>query len=378
MRTFDNEDAEKIYEYIPVKEGVNPRLDFLRSELAQFNNELETLLQNQKNAVNKDVKIKYFPNTGYCYEAPINAMDGLNSDTIVKQRLSSSIRYTDAKLLELEEKICSQKYAISAIEKDIFEKMRIYCMELTEKIRIFARASAYLDVINSLANIILDNNFCETNFNNQGIFELRDCMHPCVYKIKGEFVKNDVILNKHKITCILTGANMSGKSTYLKQSAIAVILSQMCGFTCAKYANIALFDKVFFHSMICDNLKDGESTFFAEMKNMSYILNNATQNSLILFDEPAKGTTKDDSEAILLAVSDDIEQKIMAKSIIATHFISVAKKKEKDINTDVIFVDSKTKKIKKGICMSSEAFEVALEAGISKSIIQSAKNYAMG
>ncbi len=377
-QTFDDEQNCKNYEYLPVKYGVNPRLDILRDELEQLNKELEKLFNNQKKITHKDVKLKYTPNLGYCYEAPISIYEKLDSEYIVKQRLSASLRYADKKLVELEEKICSQKYAISVIEKDIFDKLKTYCLELTEKIRIFAKASAYFDVINSLVSRILENEFCEVDFNLNGNFELKECMHPCVYKLKNNFIRNDSSLDNNKFSCILTGANMSGKSTYLKQNAIAVILSQMCGFTCAISANMHLFDKIFFHSNVCDNLKEGESTFYAEMKNIAYILNNSTQKSLILFDEPAKGTTKDDSEALLLAILDNIEQKIKAKTITATHFIQVAKKKEKSLHNSIIVIDEKTKKIKKGICDSSEAFRVALDAGIDKSIIDNAKSYALG
>ena len=376
-RTFDDEESCKNFEYLPVKEGVNPRLDLLRDELDGLNNKLLDLLECQKNNIHQDAKIKYMPNIGYCYEVPVSAYEKLNPEHIVKQRLSSVLRYADKKLVELEEKICSQKYAISTIEKDIFEKLRIYCMELTEKIRVFARVSAYLDVINSLSNCILENDFCEVNFNENSNYELKESMHPCVYKLKGDFVKNDVVLNKEKFSCILTGANMSGKSTYLKQNALCVILSQMYGFTCAKSAAMPLFDKVFFHSMICDNLKEGESTFFAEMKNIAYILNNSTQKSLILFDEPAKGTIKDDSEALLLAILEFIERKILAKTITATHFVSVARKKQNCSQNEILVIDEKTRKIQKGVCVSSNAYDVALEAGIDKSIIDAAKTYSL-
>ena len=232
--------------------------------------------------------------------------------------------------------------------------------------------------MNSLTNVILENNFCEVNYNKDNIFELKDTMHPCVYKLNGNFIRNDAVLDKDKISCILTGANMSGKSTYLKQNAIAVLISQMCGFTCANSANMGLFDKIFFHSLIFDNLKEGESAFYAEMKNITNILHNSTQKSLILFDEPVKGTQKDDSEAILLAILDNIEQKISAKTITATHFTSIATKKENDSACEIVFIDSKTKKIQKGICKSSEAFDVALSAGLDKSIIERAKCYATG
>ncbi len=377
LRTFDNDENCRNYEYLPVKHGVNPRLDILRNELEELNRELFRLEGNLKNNLHKDAKIKYTSNLGYCIELPISAIGKISADYLIKQKLASVVRCSNQPLMELEEKICSQKYAISAIEKDIFEKLKIYCMELTEKIRIFARACAYLDVVASLAKVILENNFCEVNFNDKGIFELKDCMHPCVYKLKGNFVKNDTNLNLNKILLILTGANMSGKSTYLKQNAIAVILSQMCGFTCAKSANLNLFDKIFFHSLVNDNLKEGESSFYAEMKNISYILNNSTSSSFILFDEPVKGTQKEDSEALLLAILDHIEQKIHAKTISATHFISIATKKENSKATEIIFIDSETKKIQRGICKSSNAFEVALEAGIDESIINSAKNYAL-
>ena len=376
IQTFDDEENCSNYQYFPIKQGVNPRLDILRKELEQLNNDLLILENKQKNDVSKDAKVKHVPSVGYCYEVPISNFDKISSEYIVKQRLASVVRYCDAKLIELEEKIYSQKYSIGNIEKNIFENLQTYCMELTEKIRSFARVSAYLDVVNSISNMVIDNKFCEVNFNTKGIFELTEVMHPCVYKVKGNFVTNSVNLDNDRCLCVLTGANMSGKSTYLKQNAIAVILSQMCGFTCAKNANMYLFDKIFFHSCVFDNLKDGESTFYAEMKNIAYIVNNSTQKSLILLDEPVKGTQKDDSEALLFAILDNMELKIRAKTIVATHFISITTKKTG--KREIVLIDSKTKKIQKGICKASEAFDVALDAGMDKSIIENAKKYTIG
>ena len=374
-RTFSEEENFQ-YEIYPIKEGVNPRLDLLRGELCKLYDTLLKLEQGQKEEVHKSAKVKFLPNLGFCYEINANEIGKLPDNYIIKQKLTGSIRYANSALMEIEEKINSLKYSILRLEKDVFEKLLIYCCELTSKIREYARLCAYFDAINSIANCVLEYDFSAVEFC-KGHFELKDVIHPCVYKIKGEFKRNDAQFIPQCPLNILTGVNMSGKSTYLKQNAIAVILAQMCGYTCARYAKMQLFDRLFFNSTVFDNLKEGESTFFAEMKKIAAILNNSTKNSLILLDEPVRGTNREESGALLRAVLEYIKEKICAKTLCATHFLSVAKHFLNDNGANVIYIDFDTKIIKKGMTKETNALSVALGAGIEKSIVENAKKYTL-
>lgn len=377
-KTFDENMDKERCELYPVKSGVNERLDLLRLEVGEVYKNLELLEKNQQSTVHKNTKIKFLPNIGYCYEAPVSAAQNIDNGFIIKQKLSGSIRYTDNALINYEEKINSLKYSILQLEKNTFDKLLIYCCELTPKIREFARLCAYFDAANSLAGCVLENNFAKVQYNNDGIFELVEAMHPCVYKLKGDFVRNDTKNSGENILNILTGANMSGKSTYLKQNAIAVLFSQMCGFTCAKSAKMPLFDRIFFCGVAFDNLRDGESTFFAEMKQIAYVLNNSTKDTLIIFDEPVKGTNKEESEALICAVLEHIKKNIRSKTFIATHFSGIAKHFLSDKFSKIIFVDFETKIIKQGIAPHSSALNVARDAGLAESIIDDAKKYILG
>ena len=374
-KTLGGDDDFK-YELYPIKQGVNARLDILRDELSQCYCKIEKLEREQTQRLNKSVKVKFLPNIGCCYETALSAQKYLDCGIVIKQKLAGCIRYANNELMEIEEKINSLKYSILSLEKDTFDKLLIYCCELTSKIREYARLCAYFDAINSLANCILKYDFSEVEFCD-GYFELKDMLHPCVYKIKGDFKRNDTAFWQKCPLAVLTGANMSGKSTYLKQNAIAVILAQMCGYTCARYAKMQLFDRLFFNSTVFDNLKDGESTFFAEMKKIAGILNNSTKNSLILLDEPVKGTNREESGALLCAVLEYIKEKIQAKTLCATHFLFVAKHFLDNDSANVVFIDFDTKIIKKGILNTTNALNIALSAGIEKSIIENAKKYTL-
>ena len=281
----------------------------------------------------------------------------------------------DSQLVDIEEKICSIKYQIEECENNIYEKIKDYCCELTSKIRAFARDVAYLDVINSMRKIVLENKYCPVEFNLNDTFVIKEGVHPCVNKIVQNYVPNDT---KCEGLLVLTGANMSGKSTYLKQNGVIVILSQMCGFAPASEVNIYSVDKIFFHGSIFDNFRENESGFMAEMKSISRILKNSTKRSLILLDEPIKGTNSLDASSILIAICNYIAQKIKAETIVSTHLLDVAKKAKNAQCLEVSYIDLNTRKIKKGINLDSNAYEVALLSGIDKSIVDEAKKYALG
>ncbi len=370
-RTFDIENNGNI----PIKSGVDARLDLLRDDLETLENKLKNIEANLKEKFQKDIKAKCAPNLGYFFEAPASILKELDDRYFIKQKLTSYVRFMDSQLVDIEEKICSIKYQIEECENNIYEKIKDYCCELTSKIRAFARDVAYLDVINSMRKIVLENKYCPVEFNLDDTFVIKEGVHPCVNKIVENYVPNDI---KNEGLLVLTGANMSGKSTYLKQNGVIVILSQMCGFAPAGEVNIYSVDKIFFHGSIFDNFRENESGFMAEMKSISRILKNSTKRSLILLDEPIKGTNSLDASSILIAICNYIAQKIKAKTIVSTHLLDVAKKAKNAQYLEVSYIDLNTRKIKKGINLDSNAYEVALLSGIDKSIVDEAKKYALG
>lgn len=375
-RTFEKDSDFKEYESIPVKSGVNGRLDLLRDEFSQLKNEITRLENLQKN-INQKVKTGFNPNIGYYFEVPVSSFSAIKPECVVKQKLSSSIRYTTEELLALEDKICSIRFSISELEKDIFNKLCEYSKELVSKIRLFARTVAYLDAAFSLSLCAIENNFCAPVFNKNGAYNVIEGAHPCVKKLTGSYIPNDTDLKPEGVFFnILTGANMSGKSTYLKQNALIAVLAQMGGFVPAKSANIALSDRIFLHSLIFDNLSKGASTFLSEIKNIVFILNNATKNSLILLDEPVRATNKNDSVCLLFAICEHIIEILKVNTIVVTHFSSVAKIKEKYSCAEAVYIDCDSRKINKGISTNSGAYDVAASAGLDKNIIERAKKYS--
>lgn len=372
-RTFDLDSEES--EFLPIKEYVNDRLDILRVELNALEGQLCALEKVQAEKFSSSIKLKFMPNLGYCFEAPISLYGKIDNSCLVRQKLSSVFRYTTDETIKLEEKMCSLKYQIGELERDIYSKIKDYSSELTSKIRMFARDVAFLDVIYSLTKCVLQFGFCAVNFRQDNVLEIKGGFHPCVKKILGKYTPNDT---KTSFLTLLTGANMSGKSTYLKQNALIVMLAQMCGYAPAESVNMALADRIFFHGAIFDNLRENESAFMAEMKNIARILKNSTDKSLILLDEPVKGTNSEDASAILLALCRYFVCIIKSKTIVSTHLLNVAKRALGEEKFDLFYMDSKTKKIKSGIVPSSNAFEVALMAGIDESIIEEAKKYTLG
>lgn len=362
------------YEKIPVKEGANAELDLLRAHLAQLENKLKKLEEEQKNTISPEVFSSFNPSIGYYFEAGAKNASKINYPLIVKQKLKGCIRYTNDELLALEEKLCAQKFLISKLEEDILNKLREYSKELTSSIRDFARCCAYLDALHSLCLCALDNNFCAPIVNTLDKTLIKDGFHPLLESA----VTNDTQLNLNDVFVnILTGANMSGKSTYLKQNAIICILAQMGSFVPAKYAEIAMCDKIFFHSLIPDSLLNGDSTFMAEMKNIAAILRNLTSKSLILLDEPVKGTNSNDAQALLRAIVEYIINSSAAKTIIATHFVSISILEKSYCAARALCIgENELRKIKHGVMKNSKAYETALAAGLPEIIIQNAQTCA--
>ena len=242
---------------------------------------------------------------------------------------------------------------------------------------------AYLDCLCSLANVAIENNFVKPNINNKNYIKIKDGFHPVASKLIGtnEFVPNDTVLNNDDSKMmIITGPNMAGKSTYIRQVAIIVLLAHIGSFVPAKEADISITDRIFTRVGASDNLVQGQSTFMVEMLEVANIINNATKNSLLILDEIGRGTSTLDGLSIAWAIVEHIALKIKAKALFATHYheLSEIENLLEGIKNYRILVQENNKKISflykiaRGSANKSYGIEVASLAGIKKEVISRA------
>ena len=369
FKTISKDDTS--FEKLPIKDGANPKLDYCRSELFGLQKELDKLQKEQNKILDGETKILNSGNLGYYFEAPIKFLKNISPDCVVKQQLRSVFRYSTKKLLELEQKLFAKRFQVAQIEEEIFANLKEYSSELAQKIAKFADLIAQLDAFLSLCKVVEKHKFCKVEFSSSGVFEIIEGKHPCVEEIFSNYIPNDTHLDERVILNVLTGGNMAGKSTYLKQNAICVILSFVCGFAPAKNAKIPLFDKLFFHSCCVDNLAQGSSTFMEEMKNLATIVNNSTGQTLVLLDEPIKTTCANEAIKLCCGFVKYNLSEIGAKTILATHYATVANFAQKQNGAEVFVINDY--KITKGVQSKTNAIEVALASGLSPKIIEFAK-----
>ncbi len=370
-----------------VKDGFNTELDQLRLVLAGGKDYLACIeRQEQEKTGIKKLKVGYNRVFGYYIEV-LNAYKALVPDHYVrKQTLSNCERYITQELKELETKVLSAKERIESLEYEIFVKVRDRVAEAQFRYRRTAQAIAQLDVLCSFAKIAVENGYICPEVDNSDIIEIRDGRHPVVEKfLQGApFVPNDTILDcNENRTAIITGPNMAGKSTYMRQTAIIVLMAQIGSFVPAKSARIGIVDAVFTRVGASDDLSAGQSTFMLEMSEVADIVKHATKKSLIILDEIGRGTSTYDGMSIARAVMEYItdKKKIGAKTLFATHYheltdletqisgvknYNISVKKRGD---DIIFL----RRIVRGGADGSFGVEVAQLAGVPKSIVARAK-----
>lgn len=353
----------------PIKTGANSTIDFLRYEFENYEAKLKEIEKTLPDGAN----IKYSPNIGYFFEISNANSSKIKDSYITKQKTKSGFRLATAEILDLEEKICALKFSLEQNEIEVFEKIKTQASKLTFKVRDFANKIAYLDAIFSLFKVAEKYNFTCPNFNKEGKMEIKEGAHPVGISLIENFRANDTNLSSNPSFALLTGANMSGKSTYLKQNALIVILAQIGSFVPAKYANLPILDKIFFQSSSTDSITNGTSTFFEEMKGISRILDFATKDSLILLDEAIKGTNPNDASALTTSIFEYIIDKNI-KTLASTHYINCAKALEGKTGFCPLSIGEKVKnKIEKGISNNKNAFETALLAGLSPKIVERAR-----
>ncbi|HAN44495.1 MAG TPA: DNA mismatch repair protein MutS [Ruminococcaceae bacterium] len=309
-----------------IASGYNSELDELR-ELVSHTKEILTSIETsekEKTGI-KNLKIGYTKVFGYYIEVTRSYLDLVPETYIRKQTLANCERYITEELKNLEEKILSASENIIKLEAALFEEIRCKIASEISRIQNTASAISRLDVYCSFANVAVQNNYCKPNVNLASEINIKEGRHPVVELLLSgaPFVSNDVVLDNGKNQiAIITGPNMAGKSTYMRQVALIVLMAQIGCFVPAAYADIGIVDGIYTRVGASDDLSSGQSTFMVEMSEVASILSNATRKSLLILDEIGRGTSTFDGMSIARAVIEYIadNKKLGAKTLFATHY----------------------------------------------------------
>ena len=368
-----------------IKEGVSGELDYFRDLLTGGEEWLKTFEEEEKERTGiKNLKIGYNRVFGYFIEVTNSYLNMVPQSYVRKQTLTGAERFITDELKKHEADVMSAKFKSTELEYKMFSDFREYSKEFVSKIREIADCIASADVLNSLAQIAVENNYCKPEIDDSDDFIIKNGRHAVLEKILplGEYVPNDLELKSNSVDTtqfmILTGPNMAGKSTYMRQNALIVILAQIGSWIPADYAKIGLVDKVFTRVGASDDLTLGQSTFMVEMIETSYILNSATDRSFILLDEIGRGTSTYDGVAIAWSVAEYIATKIKARCIFATHYheLNVMTKTYPQIKNYRITIAEQNgeieflRKIVQGGASKSYGIQVAKMAGLPSSVIK--------
>lgn len=370
-----------------IRDGFSQEADKYRSAKTEGKNWLAQLEQSEKESSGiKGLKIKYNKVFGYYFEVTNSFKDMVPAHFIRKQTLANAERYTTDKLKELEDVILGAEDKLYALEYELFCQVREQIGAEVLRIQQTAKVIAGIDVFASLSAVSTRGNFVKPQINDKGVIQIKSGRHPVVEKMMRDdlFVANDTCLDngKNRIS-IITGPNMAGKSTYMRQTALIVLMAQMGCFVPAEEANVGICDRIFTRVGASDDLASGQSTFMVEMTEVANILRNATKNSLLVLDEIGRGTSTFDGLSIAWAVVEHISNtKLLgAKTLFATHYHELTELEGtingvnnyciavKEQGDDIVFL----RKIIKGGADKSYGIQVAKLAGVPEAVIQRAK-----
>ena len=380
-----NEDAPfSVREGGIIKSGYNAELDEIRNIMNSGKDFLLDIEQREREATGiRNMKIKFNKVFGYFIEITKANLDMVPEHYIRKQTLSNSERYITPELKKYEDTIINSKAKIEDLEYHLFKEISGKLKEHRKILSELAERIAYIDVMVSFAVSAIENNYAKPEMNEEYSFKIEGGRHPVVEKLIGrtDYVSNDTVFTEKESFVVLTGPNMSGKSTYMKQIALISIMAQIGSFVPAKKANLSVIDKYLTRIGASDDILTGQSTFMVEMSEVSNILNNATEKSLIILDEVGRGTSTTDGVSIATAISMYIHDKIGAKTVFATHYHELTDLENKfaHIVNYRIEVDEKQGKVMflrnivKGGADKSYGIEVAKLAGLPKEILVESK-----
>ena len=371
-----------------IKDGFNGEIDELRLAKTNGKDWISSLENREREFTGiKSLKVGFNKVFGYYIEiSKANYSSIPEGRYIRKQTLANAERFITPELKEIEEKLLGASEKLCSLEYDIFLDIRNEVENHIDRLKTTAKIIAELDCISNLAFVALENDFIKPEINEDGETKIENGRHPVVEKVipKGEFIPNDTIINKDdNQLLIITGPNMAGKSTYMRQVAIITLMCQIGSFVPASKANISVVDKIFTRIGASDDLAGGKSTFMVEMWEVSNILKNATENSFVLLDEVGRGTSTYDGLSIAWSVIEYIckNKNLRCKTLFATHYHELTKLEGeihgvrnysvavKEVDNNIIFL----RKIIEGGADQSYGIEVAKLAGIPDEVINRAK-----
>lgn len=369
-----------------IKKGYNAELDELFDLAANGSKRISDLENYERNRTNiRTLKLGYNKVFGYYFEVSNSFKDMVPENFIRKQTLTTGERFVSPELKELEEKMLSASEGKTRLQRQLFEEIRTFMLPLIPTLQKTSQAIAALDCLMSFAQVAQNNDYCKPKINSRNnTLNIEEGRHPIVesYLKRDNFITNNVHLDTDENrTMVITGPNMAGKSTFMRQVALITLMAHIGSFVPAKSAEIPIVDKIFTRVGASDDLAFNQSTFMVEMVEVANILNNATQNSLIILDEVGRGTSTFDGLSIAWAVMEYVSKSVRAKTLFATHYHELTELEGKvegvknyritvkEYNGTVIFLH----KIARGGANKSFGIEVAQLAGVPQAVCERAK-----
>lgn len=369
-----------------IKNNFDEKLDNLKELADNAEDKLIEYENKQKDLTGiKNLKIIYNKNNGYSIEVTKSNIDKVDSSYIRKQTLKNQERYTTEELENISSMILNGKEKINQLEYDIFSEIIEKILSSTLRLQSLSKMIANIDSLNSLAKIAHKYSYCRPDICESNIIEIKDGRHPVIETSldENEFIANDTQIGEEdNLIQIITGPNMAGKSTYMRQMALIIILAQIGSFVPATSARIGICDKIFTRIGASDNISKGESTFMLEMNEVSNIIKNSTDKSFVILDEVGRGTSSDDGLSIAMALVEYLSKHKKVKTVFATHFHELTILENelsnvKNLKIEILEEDNNLvflRKITRGKSDRSYGIEVAKLSGLPDEILDNARN----
>ncbi|MEO2268362.1 DNA mismatch repair protein MutS [Pseudoalteromonas sp. YIC-656] len=366
-----------------IAQGYNEELDHWRNLSQGATNILSELEEREREATGiSTLKIGYNKVHGFYIDISRANSHLVPEHYIRRQTLKNNERYIIAELKEHEDKVLKSQSQALALEKQLYEELFTLISPYLEQLQLLAAALSELDVLNNLAERALTLNYCKPELSEDDTINISEGRHPVVEQVmKDPFIANPVELNAQRRMLMITGPNMGGKSTYMRQTALIVLMAHIGSFVPAAQAHIGLVDRIFTRIGASDDLASGRSTFMVEMTETATILNNATEHSLVLMDEIGRGTSTYDGLSLAYATADYLAHKINAKTLFATHYFELTESAEQESGLVNVHLDAIEHndtiafmhKVLEGPASKSFGLQVAALAGVPKTVISNAK-----